>query len=277
MKAAAKWHCTVRVELLPQSHQQHSDANKRINFHKSTMKIAALAATLALALVPSVSAWRVYFYQLKNEQGPSITNAGPGNPGFKCHPNVDPLNQKISSMRYYSDNPEGTTRCCIKFYDSPGCKGDFGYEFCRNQFVNFDEIGHDNDVSSYSTNYSLSPFSSSPASIIVSPRPRRLAREMCSRSYPVGPLRLAPYLLYCGPVRLLLLMDILRDIAPDSGAYMSEGDLLEPNQQEAFYGANYDPLYSLKQRYDPWGLFFALTAVGTEDWEVQVTDPSDRF
>ncbi|GIC90307.1 FAD-binding oxidoreductase [Aspergillus udagawae] len=68
-------------------------------------------------------------------------------------------------------------------------------------------------------------------------------------------------------------MDVLRNIAPDSGAYMSEGDLLEPNQQEAFYGAHYDRLYSLKQRYDPWGLFFALTAVGAEDWEVQVTDP----
>ncbi|KAF7133749.1 hypothetical protein CNMCM5793_005103 [Aspergillus hiratsukae] len=68
-------------------------------------------------------------------------------------------------------------------------------------------------------------------------------------------------------------MDVLRDIAPNSGAYMSEGDLLEPNQQEAFYGANYDRFYSLKQRYDPWGLFFALTAVGAEDWEVQVTDP----
>lgn len=34
---------------------------------------------------------------------------------------------------------------------------------------------------------------------------------------------------------------------------MSEGDLLEPNVQEALYGANYDHLYSLKQRYDPWG------------------------
>jgi hypothetical protein len=68
-------------------------------------------------------------------------------------------------------------------------------------------------------------------------------------------------------------MDVLRDIAPDSGSYMSEGDLLEPNQQEAFYGAHYDRLYRLKQRYDPWGLFFALTAVGAEDWEVQVTDP----
>ncbi|CAG8929299.1 unnamed protein product [Penicillium salamii] len=68
-------------------------------------------------------------------------------------------------------------------------------------------------------------------------------------------------------------MDVLRDIAPDSGAYMSEGDLIEPNLQEAFYGANYPRLYALKQKYDPTGLFFALTAVGAEDWEVQTTDP----
>lgn len=68
-------------------------------------------------------------------------------------------------------------------------------------------------------------------------------------------------------------MDLLRDIAPNSGAYMSEGDFLEPNLQEAFYGTNYARLYELKQCYDPTGVFFALTGVGAEDWEVQVTDP----
>ncbi|KAE8415272.1 hypothetical protein BDV36DRAFT_311144 [Aspergillus pseudocaelatus] len=68
-------------------------------------------------------------------------------------------------------------------------------------------------------------------------------------------------------------MDVLRDIAPESGAYMSEADLLEPNLQEAFYGVNYLALYALKQKYDPTGLFFALTAVGAEDWEVRTTDP----
>ncbi|KAL4814967.1 hypothetical protein BDW67DRAFT_186262 [Aspergillus spinulosporus] len=68
-------------------------------------------------------------------------------------------------------------------------------------------------------------------------------------------------------------MDVMRAIAPEFGAYMSEGDLFEPNQTEAFYGANYERLYALKQKYDPTGLFFALTAVGAEDWEVQTTDP----
>ncbi|KAJ5447048.1 FAD-binding type 2 [Penicillium cf. griseofulvum] len=68
-------------------------------------------------------------------------------------------------------------------------------------------------------------------------------------------------------------MDVLREVSPGSGAYMSEADLLEPNLQEAFHGVHYPRLYALKQKYDPTGLFFALTAVGAEDWEVQTVDP----
>ncbi|KAJ8098050.1 hypothetical protein POJ06DRAFT_303497 [Lipomyces tetrasporus] len=115
------------------------------------MKFSVAIAATAIALLPGTDAWRVYFYQLQNEEGPSITNGGPGHPGHACFSNVDPLNQKISSMRYYSDNPDLNTRCCLTLYDSPGCANAFPYTFCRNQFVNFNEINLDNDVSSYST------------------------------------------------------------------------------------------------------------------------------
>ncbi|PYH42964.1 FAD-binding domain-containing protein [Aspergillus saccharolyticus JOP 1030-1] len=63
-----------------------------------------------------------------------------------------------------------------------------------------------------------------------------------------------------------------RKTCPDSGAYMSEADIQEPDFQQAFYGDFYTRLYALKQRWDPAGLFYAPTAVGSEDWEVRSLD-----
>ncbi|KAJ5469715.1 hypothetical protein N7539_009333 [Penicillium diatomitis] len=63
-----------------------------------------------------------------------------------------------------------------------------------------------------------------------------------------------------------------RKTCPESGAYMSEALILEPNFQQAFYGSNYDRLYQLKQRYDPYGLFYAPTGVGSENWQVKSVD-----
>ncbi|KAL7624629.1 hypothetical protein AAE478_006198 [Parahypoxylon ruwenzoriense] len=59
-----------------------------------------------------------------------------------------------------------------------------------------------------------------------------------------------------------------RDASPGAGAYLNEADINEPNWQQAFYGSNYDYLYQLKQKYDPRGLMWAPTAVGSEDWYV---------
>lgn len=69
------------------------------------------------------------------------------------------------------------------------------------------------------------------------------------------------------------LMQQWRDVTPGSGAYLSEGDSSEPDWQQAFYGSNYDRLYALKQKYDPKGLFYAHTAVGSEDWVVEGQQP----
>ncbi|KAJ6035593.1 FAD linked oxidase N-terminal [Penicillium canescens] len=63
-----------------------------------------------------------------------------------------------------------------------------------------------------------------------------------------------------------------RATCPDAGAYMSESDIQEPNFQQAFYGSNYARLYKLKQLYDPTGLFYAPTAVGSENWDVNSVD-----
>jgi len=47
-----------------------------------------------------------------------------------------------------------------------------------------------------------------------------------------------------------------------------QGDLEEPNWQNAYWGSNYPRLKQLKQRYDPDGLLYARTTPGTENWEV---------
>ncbi|OKL55414.1 hypothetical protein UA08_09267 [Talaromyces atroroseus] len=59
-----------------------------------------------------------------------------------------------------------------------------------------------------------------------------------------------------------------RDVSPGSGAYMNEADINEPDFQQSFYGSNYPQLYAMKQQYDPWGVLYAITAVGSEDWYV---------
>lgn len=60
---------------------------------------------------------------------------------------------------------------------------------------------------------------------------------------------------------------ILRDLAPDMGAYVSEADPTEPNWKDTFYGENYPKLLALKRRWDPHGLFWYKNAVGSELWE----------
>jgi len=67
-------------------------------------------------------------------------------------------------------------------------------------------------------------------------------------------------------------MKLLRDVSPGAGAYMNEGDPDEPNWQQAFYGNHYDRLLEIKQKWDPTGVFWAPTTVGSEGWAVQAVD-----
>ncbi|KAL4931813.1 uncharacterized protein BDV17DRAFT_288397 [Aspergillus undulatus] len=59
-----------------------------------------------------------------------------------------------------------------------------------------------------------------------------------------------------------------REVSPGSGAYLGESDRMEPDFQQAFYGEKYERLLALKKRLDPWDLFWAKTAVGSEGWDV---------
>lgn len=58
----------------------------------------------------------------------------------------------------------------------------------------------------------------------------------------------------------------LMNLAPNSGAYMNEANFQQPNFQQAFFGCNYDALLKIKNKYDPNDIFYALTAVGSDQW-----------
>ncbi|TPR02971.1 FAD dependent oxidoreductase family protein [Aspergillus niger] len=61
-------------------------------------------------------------------------------------------------------------------------------------------------------------------------------------------------------------LPLLERLAPDSGAYMNEGDFRQPNFQKAFYGVNYPRLRQIKKKYDPLDVFYGQTAVGSDEW-----------
>ncbi|RAL17614.1 FAD binding domain protein [Aspergillus homomorphus CBS 101889] len=65
------------------------------------------------------------------------------------------------------------------------------------------------------------------------------------------------------------LIPMLEILTPDSGAYMNEADLNQPNWQWTFYRDNYAKLNSIKNKYDPNQTFYALKAVGSEVWTEQ--------
>lgn len=63
-----------------------------------------------------------------------------------------------------------------------------------------------------------------------------------------------------------------RDVSVGSGSYMNEADRLEPNWQQSFWGEKYARLLELKQYYDVKDVFWAVNAVGSENWVVESVD-----
>jgi len=57
-------------------------------------------------------------------------------------------------------------------------------------------------------------------------------------------------------------------VTPGSGTYVNEADFNQPNWKEAFFGVNYAKLLTIKKKWDPDSLFYALKGVGSDAWTV---------
>lgn len=60
----------------------------------------------------------------------------------------------------------------------------------------------------------------------------------------------------------------LKDISPGAGGYLNEGDVMDPEFSQTFYGEHYERLLEIKGKVDPKDVFWAPTAVGSEDWYI---------
>ncbi len=67
-------------------------------------------------------------------------------------------------------------------------------------------------------------------------------------------------------------VQLLRDVTPGAGSYISESDRMEPDFQNSFFGANYPRLLEIKKKYDAFDVFYAAQAVGSDRWAVRSTD-----
>lgn len=56
-------------------------------------------------------------------------------------------------------------------------------------------------------------------------------------------------------------------LTPGGGCYVNEGDWMEENWKQTFFGSNYDRLHDIKKRYDPTGLFNCWKCVGWTGYE----------
>ncbi|KAI1485515.1 FAD binding domain protein [Biscogniauxia mediterranea] len=58
----------------------------------------------------------------------------------------------------------------------------------------------------------------------------------------------------------------LQAVTPGSGTYLNEANFAQKDWQKQFYGSNYPRLLAIKKKYDPYSLFYATAAVGSEEW-----------
>ncbi|KAK5654328.1 hypothetical protein OQA88_7506 [Cercophora sp. LCS_1] len=59
----------------------------------------------------------------------------------------------------------------------------------------------------------------------------------------------------------------LKELAPNTGAYVNEASKYEENWQQTFWGSNYAKLLELKRKVDPDDVFWCQPCVGSERWK----------
>ncbi|KAF3482261.1 uncharacterized protein GIQ15_05020 [Arthroderma uncinatum] len=116
------------------------------------MKVSFSAiAAVAFTFASSVNAWRLNAFQLQNFEGPKFTAGGPGASGSACH-SIGDLNNKVSSLEWYSDDPTHGTRCCFVPFNGLNCQEGLGQSWCRNiRVYDLGQINMDNKISSFRT------------------------------------------------------------------------------------------------------------------------------
>ncbi|KAL2265873.1 hypothetical protein VTJ83DRAFT_6973 [Remersonia thermophila] len=62
--------------------------------------------------------------------------------------------------------------------------------------------------------------------------------------------------------------EALRSASTSGCTYVNEADPYQPNWQSAFWGSEYPKLRALRFKWDPLGVFYAVSTPGTEKWEV---------
>ncbi|KAJ8059942.1 hypothetical protein OCU04_011561 [Sclerotinia nivalis] len=58
-----------------------------------------------------------------------------------------------------------------------------------------------------------------------------------------------------------------REWAPDMGAYINEANPFDSEWKHDFFGTSYNRLLEIKQKYDPTGSLYVLSAVGSDEWD----------
>ncbi|KAI0805057.1 hypothetical protein GGR55DRAFT_690741 [Xylaria sp. FL0064] len=61
-------------------------------------------------------------------------------------------------------------------------------------------------------------------------------------------------------------LPLLERLTPNGAAYLNEADFQQPDFQRTIYGDTYNKLQRIKRKYDPHDIFYARTAVGSEEW-----------